>query len=704
MRSISYQSTAVFGIALALIFALAPQVALSRTTVISITDTAILGNSLTIDPNDMVTWHNTGLQSHTITADNNSFTSGVLLPGARYSQVFVQPGTYPYYETLRGGPNGVGMSGVIRVAQQQTPIPIQTPVPVQTTNSTVTAQTQVLYAQVLQLQQVLAALQARQTSVVTTPVSNTPGISSGGACPRIGRTLKPGMSGDDVLRLQQFLATDRSVYPEASATGYYGVLTQAAVQRWQIKNNIVSTGSAETTGFGVVGPRTAAAIALQCSPGGTIPNTDTGPSVGGFIQVTPVSGDAPLFVSVQATVNTVNSCQGVMYVLDWGDGTGTQAIPVSAGACSSQQQTHTHTYSYGGQYTIKLSAGGHESTAVVVVNGPARPTTGTTDNKLVLTAPVGGQNLTAGQTISIAWQSSASFPAGSTIVFDLYSGAGQKIATNDVIAISSYPSGSLAWTIPTPGAICPAIYPGNLCGVSIPTGSYKIVAKGYAPSTAGNTYGPLIAEASSGIFTIIGSSVNLTDTFTASVTSGPPPLDVTFVGKLSSANKAWCEGGGCFNLLQFGDGSAEFLALPTAAGSTLGYSLSHTYASTGVYTAKLFQSQDTGGPLVGTAITITVGNAGTNFTYGPLELGPGVGTSTLAVSATFDLPTSCTAYRLNWGDGTAAVAQTQASNCAQTPAVKTLTHTYAQDGSYTVTLKRGASLDRTDSVGISIAN
>ncbi len=679
---------------------------------VNITDTAYVEKTVEILPGDTVTWLNVGAQSHTMVGDNNSFTSGPLMPGARFSQKFTQQGFYPYHDTVLGSAGGGGMSGVVRVVQQ-TPTPVvSTPTPTtQTVTPNVTASAQTLYAQVLQLQQVLAALQAKAVSGGGTVVQNTPTYTTNagatGACPRIGRVLKPGMSGDDVLRLQQFLAADPSVYPDASATGYFGALTQAAVQRWQIKYNIVSTGDPETTGFGIVGPRTAAAISLQCS-NATGSGTSTGggaAEVGGFIQVTPSSGNAPLVVSVQATVNTVNSCQSALYVLEWGDDTAAQGIPVSASICAPLQQTYSHTYQYGGQYTIKLLAGGHQSTATVTVVGPARPGTPEAAGKLSITSPVAGQNYAAGQAMNIAWQS-ASLPAGASIVFDLYTGAGEKVTESDVIAISSYASGSFSWTVPIPGGVCPAIYPGKLCGVTIPTGSYRIVAKAYAASTAGNTFGEQIADAGSGIFTIIASNTGggqLTDTFTANTVAGSAPLTVNFAGRVTSANKAWCEGG-CFNLLQFGDGASDYIALPTTAGASLGYSLSHIYASAGTYIAKLFQSFDTSGSVVGSPITITVGGGASNFNYGPLEIGPGDGNSPRSFAATFDLPSTCTGYTLNWGDGSALVSQTHSSACAQTSVIKTHMHTYAQSGSYTVALSRGATLSQKDSVAIGVSD
>lgn len=191
------------------------------------------------------------------------------------------------------------------------------------------------------------------------------------SCPQIGRSLKIGSSGDDVTRLQQFLARDSSVYPEGTVSGYYGSLTEAAVRRWQVKYNIVSSGSAETTGYGVVGPRTAAAISLQCS---TYAGGGTSAPVGGYIQVSPISGNAPLTVNVQATVNTTNACGGATYTLNWGDNTPNQSVIVPSGTCTQASQTYTHVYQYGGTYLVVLSAGGHRTTATVTVYGPSAPT------------------------------------------------------------------------------------------------------------------------------------------------------------------------------------------------------------------------------------------------------------------------------------------------------------------------------------------
>ncbi|MBT7553385.1 peptidoglycan-binding protein [bacterium] len=72
------------------------------------------------------------------------------------------------------------------------------------------------------------------------------------------RSLNLGMTGEDVRQLQTLLAQDEDIYPEAKVTGYFGPLTEAAVQRLQLKHNVVS--SAQDQGYGIFGPKTRATI------------------------------------------------------------------------------------------------------------------------------------------------------------------------------------------------------------------------------------------------------------------------------------------------------------------------------------------------------------------------------------------------------------------------------------------------------------
>jgi plastocyanin/peptidoglycan hydrolase-like protein with peptidoglycan-binding domain len=362
------------------IFALVPSLALAANDPVSILDNSYSPQSITVNPGDTVVWTNYGSLSHTVVADNNAFVSGATTAGVNFSYTFNSPGIYRYHDQSYGAVNGVGMSGAITVTGGQSQVGVTAQSTTQTgtaaTTASLTAQAQALLAQITQLQ-------AQYASGGTGTGSNTGTIANSSACPNIGRTLRLGSSGTDVSRLQVYLAQDHSVYAAGTVSGYYGSLTQAAVQQWQAKYNIVSSGSPGTTGWGVVGPRTAAAIALLCSTGSTTgsttgnsggstpPVTSNAPSVGGLLTVTPLTGAAPLNVNIQTTVNTTDSCVGTTYVLNFGDGTQSIAIPTQSGNCLPQLQAFSHTYSAGGTYTVVLAAGTHQTTATITVIGAA---------------------------------------------------------------------------------------------------------------------------------------------------------------------------------------------------------------------------------------------------------------------------------------------------------------------------------------------
>lgn len=119
-------------------------------------------------------------------------------------------------------------------------------------------------AKLLLVQEILAKIDAIKAAMPASSTSDTnaPLVPTVDMPPLSGfsltKTLQLESEGDDVQRLQQFLAQDPTIYPEARITGYFGSLTRAAVGRWQLAHNIVSSESAD--GFGIVGPKTRAAI------------------------------------------------------------------------------------------------------------------------------------------------------------------------------------------------------------------------------------------------------------------------------------------------------------------------------------------------------------------------------------------------------------------------------------------------------------
>lgn len=73
---------------------------------ITLTDTSISPQTLTVAPGTTVVWTNLGSMTHTVTSDMGLFDSGIMYPGGSYSYTFPTAGTYNYYCTLHGGITG----------------------------------------------------------------------------------------------------------------------------------------------------------------------------------------------------------------------------------------------------------------------------------------------------------------------------------------------------------------------------------------------------------------------------------------------------------------------------------------------------------------------------------------------------------------------------------------------------------------------
>lgn len=74
------------------------------------------------------------------------------------------------------------------------------------------------------------------------------------------KDLSFGARGGDVKLLQMFLARDPLLFSEDKITGVFDEATQEAVKKYQAKNNIVSSGRTNETGYGRVGPITRASL------------------------------------------------------------------------------------------------------------------------------------------------------------------------------------------------------------------------------------------------------------------------------------------------------------------------------------------------------------------------------------------------------------------------------------------------------------
>ncbi len=528
---------------------------------IAINDSGYVPMSATVAPGDTVRWINNGATSHTVTSDDGSFESVTLAPGQSFAAIFNIAGKYPYHCKI----HGTNFSGVITAIA-----------PVVAAKASTTASVAQLQAQLQTLSNQLNALKGQNTSGSNAGLA----VSDSNACPLVGRVLKRGVSGSDVTRLQQFLARDIGIYPEGTVTGYYGPLTEKAVQRWQTKYNVVSSGSPDSTGFGVVGPRTAAAIALLCTTGsyagvpGPIINTNVVPQVGGLISVSPITGEAPLVVKVTATVNTTNSCQTATYLLDFGDGSAPLQIPVAAGLCNQSSQVYPHTYKYGGVYTVKLSAGGHETSATVTVRGSPPPVfTPGLPRETFNVAPLSGNAPLTVTFSGVVNSNDAGFcEDGCASVLDF--GDGNQATVNLPGSIGSWLNYTVTHTYTKSGGFRATLYQGG-AGASQPiVGSATIIVGFGVPVTPATT--PVVTLATT---TVTGTAGSYSYAVPVVTPSGTDPLQFAISFDLASA----CTG----YTLDWGDYFSSTTSQPdgglSCSQTPVQKTFVHQYAAAGTY-------------------------------------------------------------------------------------------------------------------------
>jgi peptidoglycan hydrolase-like protein with peptidoglycan-binding domain len=154
---------------------------------------------------------------------------------------------------------------------------------------------------------------------------------------------------EEVTRLQTLLATDTSIYPEALTTGYYGTLTASAIQRFQCREGIVCSGTAESTGYGRVGPSTLARLNAHVTATGTITGT---PGTGAEDVYAPIISSIAVATGTASTTirwNTNEVTQGrILYQPGFPtmiEGSATMPASVSGNPISSSAQGMTHAIS-----------------------------------------------------------------------------------------------------------------------------------------------------------------------------------------------------------------------------------------------------------------------------------------------------------------------------------------------------------------------
>ena len=428
-------------------------------------------------------------------------------------------------------------------------------------------------------------LQAQLDAVTSQGTGNAPGNTNTGtsgsgsaSCPIISRTLTVGSEGADVTSLQRYLASDSSVYPEAIVSGYFGSLTERAVQRWQAKYGVVSSGTPQTNGYGLVGPQTRAALS-NCGAGGssgsgsgTGSTTPVPSSVGAQMDVSPISGPAPLSTTIVATVNTSSSCEAAVYTMNFGDGTNTRAISVPQGRCSPLTQNISHTYTAEGTYPVVLSIGSYKTVVTVTV--------GASGGANSISNRTGAAPLTTLIQATFTTKSCVA-AAGSFQTFRLNFGDG---ASEDLYVqnISNTPSE------------CGRTVTKSINHTYTTAGTYTVTLDEVGPNSSGaatvlNTKTIGSVEVSTGTGNV-GTGTGLS----VSPTTGKTPLDVsvTFSHGVCANAESW--------RLNWGDGvqSEETHIRPSAGSITCSAvsserTFTHRYITTGNHTITLFKGVGT---------------------------------------------------------------------------------------------------------------
>src|SRR3989344_7322041 len=274
------------------------------------------------------------------------------------------------------------------------------------------------------------------TSIITSIISEEPASEvSELVLPTFTRQLSRGASGEDVRKLQEFFAQDKSLYPEGLITGYFGPATERAMKKWQEKNNLEAVGR--------IGPKSIMKLNELMTRGagksGIIP---PGLLIAPRIQQKfGTSNFATTSIPIYPIYTTTTATTTVQYIYVYSTSTlATSTIATS----TTYTTTTTYVYIPPTQTTQQTTTQTTTNTTTTTTNASTTATSTTATNPPIftITSPNGGEQMTVGNTYTISWTSAG--VSVSSVSIDLY-----KSGSYITHLIDKDNSGNFTWTIPS---------------------------------------------------------------------------------------------------------------------------------------------------------------------------------------------------------------------------------------------------------------
>jgi PKD repeat protein len=486
----------------------------------------------------------------------NSCSNGTACNQWTPTHTYNSPGTY-VVKLINGYVNGlpqvVATATVIvnPSAQQTTYIPPPTSVTPATAGS-VQTQLVALLAELQQLQQQIAQVQG-------TPTTSAPPVSHGNVpcpSPALTRGLSRGMTGTDVAALQGFLI-NMGYLTGTGPTGYFGALTEAALQRFQAAQGIASSGTPATTGYGAAGPRTRYAIMQVCTPGYSSTPVNQQP----ITTPLPLPTYTPPVqqVTAQFTTFTANPSQitvGQQSTLTWN-------VQNASGCVLSQQVP--------GQASVVVNVN-------LPVSGTALVSPGTSIIYTIVCTAVGIQNVGATQSIGVTVTGQPVTSSTSNYPHLAITASPSTINVKD--------STTVAWDAVNISS-CSLTSSPNIFSSNTTSGSQTSVF-----NTVGTTTFTFTCTSGSQSYASTTQVVvrSMPNSIIATPATGTAPLYVTFNGVMGNTYNGSL-------LLDYGDGNNVTVCAAGAACNT--FTVYHTYANVGTYVPSLTVVSSSGNTSLG---------------------------------------------------------------------------------------------------------